>query len=125
MMDRPIGLMVIVIILSVVTKVYWLAILVGIAALLVAIASIEIKRPSPVPSGGKEEEILTPVIVQDVGEPPYLYPPNFDLKLKPNESLMPLYDIAAGSFGKLFRAIYRTARGDSLRNLSPKKVKWR
>jgi len=124
-MDKPIGLMIIIIVLSVVTKVYWLAMMVGIAALLMAIASIEIRRPSPVPAGGKEEEILTPVIVQDVGEPPYLYPPNFDLKVKPKESLMPAYDIGSQALGKLFRIIYRTARGDRMQKLGRGKVKWR
>jgi hypothetical protein len=64
----------------------WLATLVGIGLVLMLLpAALPRGRPAPVPAGKPQpEEVLTPVIVQDVGEAPYLYPPDFRLKLKPD-----------------------------------------
>jgi hypothetical protein len=116
--------MVIVIVLSIWLKLYWLAALVAAVMGILFVSAIEVKRPSPVPAGGKGEEIITPVIVQDIGEPPYLYPPNFDLKFNPEESLMPRYYIASLGFAALARTIIRTARGDKHRPLKNSKVQW-
>ncbi|MCD4740347.1 hypothetical protein K8R43_04095 [archaeon] len=129
-MDKPIGLMIVVALLAFFLKLEWLAMVMIIGILLILVASIELRRPSPVPAGGRKEEILTPVVVQDLGEPPYLYPPNFELKYNPNESLMPLYDIAGQSLGSLVRFFVRAARGDPQAYRSGKgkvgrKVKWR
>lgn len=117
--------MILVAALAVYMGIYWIAGVMALGVVLIAVASVDWSRPSPAPGGGKEEEIITPVVVQDIGEPPYLYPPNFELRVKPNESLMPGYDIAAGSLGKLFRVAVRTIRGDRYSRLPVKKVRWR
>ena len=60
----------------------WLAAIAGIVIFLIFLGETKTKRPAP--SGGKnkkEEEVLTPVIVTDEGEPPWLYPPKFKLKV--------------------------------------------
>ena len=124
-MDRPVGLMILIAVLSAVLELYWLVAVMAVGIVLIMIASIEMRKPVAVPAGGREEEVLTPVVVQDIGEPPYLYPPNFDLKVNPNENLMPLYEMASKQLGKLVRTGIRTARGDRYRKLKPSKVKWR
>lgn len=61
----------------------WLVILIAIVLFLIMIGSI--KRESPqtvaVPKG---EDILYPVIYEDVGEPPYLYPEHMEIKVMPD-----------------------------------------
>jgi hypothetical protein len=108
-------LLLVVLLLALHLNMEWLAILVGVGAVMALVASIEIPSPQPVPMGGKKkEEILTPVVVQDVGEPPYLYPPNFDLRVA-QYSQMPWWFFAARAFGKAVRGPIRAARGDPMR----------
>lgn len=129
-MERPVGLMILIAILAVWLDIAWLAGVMVVGIILILIASIEIRKPSPVPAGGGGKEILTPVVIQDIGEPPYLYPPNFDLKYNPKESLMPNYMIGGQALGSLVRMVVRTVKGDTYSyrggGKSPiKKPKWR
>ena len=118
-MDGKTVLMIVVLLLSLYLKMYWLAALLGVVAFFMIVTSIEISTPQPAPAGGKEEEILTPVVVQDVGEPPYLYPPNFDLKLKPREKIGPWFWVAAFAMGRAFRSGVKAVRGDKLARKKP------
>ncbi len=123
-MDQPIGLMLIIAVLAIWLQQYWLAGVMAVVLGLVLVSNIEIRRPVAAPAGGREEEILTPVVVQDIGEPPYLYPPNFDLKLSQTEKLLPRHYVASRAFGKFARVIIRTARGDKHAYLKKKKVRF-
>lgn len=120
-MERPIGLMLLIAVMAVFLDIYWLAGIMVVGIVLIVIATFEPKRA--VPAGGKDEQVLTPVVMQDIGEPPYLYPPNFSMKINPSDSLMPHYDIAGQSASKLFRLFHRTAKGSPYQ--SRKKVRWR
>ncbi len=81
---HPIGLAMGICVISVWLGMGWLAWLMGIASALMVLSTIRFSRPRPVPQGGPKEpeEVLTPVVYQDVGEAPYLYPPNYSLKIK-------------------------------------------
>ena len=82
---KPFALMLVVLVLSLYLDMQWLSIFIAIVGFLMVLSSVRLPSRKPVPQGAPEkEEILTPVIVQDVGEAPYLYPPDFRLKLKPD-----------------------------------------
>lgn len=95
----------------------WLAILVGIGAFFVILSTIEIHRPTPVPQAAmkqEKEEVLTPVIVQDVGEAPYLYPPDFRLKVKPNWSANDMWENAGWGGALAVRGLMSIFAGQGL-----------
>ena len=90
----------------------WLAWLMGIASAFMVLATIRIPRPKPQAAGPKEpEEVLTPVVVQDVGEPPYLYPPNFDMKINSKWTSEPWWERVVAGFGSGWKSIYRHTFG--------------
>jgi hypothetical protein len=113
MENRPVLLLVFVIVLSVYLKLTWLAWLLGIVALFMLMSVVKLPRlvaKKATPQGGKEEEILTPVVVTDVGPPPFLYPPDFRMKIAPRWGSTTMYEdaaaglgAAAGLFGRLFK----------------------
>lgn len=115
--ERPIGLMAFVAFLAMYLGLTWLAILVGIGAFFVLLSTIKIRKPEPVSQAAppKQEEVLTPVIVQDVGEAPYLYPPDFRLKFKPNWSANDMWEDAAGGMAVAASAIKGLLGGNKLR----------
>lgn len=85
--EHPIGLAVGVCVIAIWLNMGWLAWLMGIAAALMVLSTIRIHHtpcefPGAAAGPPEKEEVLTPVVVQDVGEPPYLYPPTFRLKIK-------------------------------------------
>ena len=59
----------------------WLAILLVIVLFFVALGSMQKSAPAPAPKA--PQEILYPVIYEDVGESPYLYHPNTKLEVTP------------------------------------------
>lgn len=101
--QQPVFLMVTVLALSLYMGMNWLAWLIGVVGLLMIVSQMELgKAPEPVPQGSaqEEEEILTPVIVRDTGEAPYLYPPDFRIKIKPNWYAPNFIEEGAGAIGK-------------------------
>lgn len=69
-------------------------------------------------SGGKNktptsasEEVIYPVIYEDVGEPPYLYPPGMKINLKPDWEPWPQWHYGATGLGNLARSITNLLRG--------------
>ena len=115
--ERPIGLMAFVAFLAIYLGLTWLAILVGIGAFFVLLSTVRLHRPEPVSQGGvqKQEEILSPVIVQDVGESPYLYPPDFRLKIKPNWDANDMWEDAGWGIGMLARSLFHLGTGSKLK----------
>lgn len=80
---QPMGLAIGICLIAVWLGMGWLAWLMGIASALMVLSTIRWTRPVPQGGAPKEpEEVLTPVVYQDVGEAPYLYPPNYNLKIK-------------------------------------------
>ena len=104
---RPFGLMLVVMVLALYLKMDWLAGLVAVVGFLMVLSAAHASMPKPVPRGApQQEEVLTPVIVQDVGEAPYLYPPDFRLKLKPNWRANNYYEWAGSGIGRGMRGLY-------------------
>ena len=95
----------------------WLSALIAAVVLLLIIANIKLpERPRPVPAGAAEkEEVLTPVIVQDTGEAPYLYPPSFRLKMKPNWRANYIWENAAMGLGFGLLGLMKGGRGDKMK----------
>lgn len=64
-------------------EIAWLVTLLAIALFLFAITSIKREEPKivAVPKGG--EDVIYPVIYEDTGEPPYLYPKSMKVKVIP------------------------------------------
>ncbi len=60
----------------------WLVILLAVALFFMVLPS---KKEPAKKSSGAPKEVLHPVIYEDVGEPPYLYPPKFEIKVFPEE----------------------------------------
>ena len=116
--EQPIGLAIGLCLVAVWLGMGWLAWLMGIASCLMVLSNMKFQNaPSrAAPSGGpqKEEEILTPVVVQDVGEPPYLYPPDFRLKIKTPWHSHSWWEEVAWQVGKAFRIGYRVTTGGPL-----------
>ena len=115
--ERPIGLMAFVAFLAIYLGLTWLAILVGIGAFFVLLSTVNFHRPEPVSQAApaKQEEILSPVIVQEVGESPYLYPPDFRLKIKPNWNANDMWEDAGWGIGMLARSLLHLGRGSKLK----------
>ncbi len=116
--QRPVGLLAFVLILAMYLNLTWLAILVGIGAVFIILSTVSIHTPQPVAQAAppqKEEEILTPVIVQDTGEAPYLYPPDFRLKIQPNWNANNFFEDASGGVGLMHRMFRSVMMGRALR----------
>ena len=64
-------------------EIAWLVTLLAIALFLFAITSIKREKPKivSVPKGGGD--VIYPVIYEDTGEPPYLYPEKMKVKVIP------------------------------------------
>ncbi len=77
---KVVGLLLIVLGLAVMKGLVWLE-GASILVLILWFIAESTERPKAPSGGGKKEEILTPVIVTDVGEPPLLYPKNFKMKV--------------------------------------------
>ena len=113
MEEKPVLLLVFVVALSLYLKLTWLAWLLALVAVFMLLSTMKFPRlvaKKAVPQGGKEEEILTPVVVTDVGPPPFLYPPDFRMKIAPNWGSTSFYEdaalgmgAAAGMFSRLFK----------------------
>jgi len=114
--ERPIGLMAFVLVLAIYLHLSWLAILIGIGAFFIALSTVKIHQPQPVAEAKpKEEEVLTPVIVQDVGEAPYLYPPDFRLKVKPNWNANGMWEDAGWGLAMAARSLMHIFTGSKLK----------
>lgn len=114
--ERPIGLMAFVLVLAIYLHLAWLAILIGIGAFFIVLSTVKIHNPKPVAQAKpKEEEVLTPVIVQDVGEAPYLYPPDFRLKVKPNWSANNMWEDAGWGMALAARSLMHLFTGSRLK----------
>ncbi len=115
--DRPVGLMAFVLVLAMYLGITWLAILVGVGAVFIFLSTVDLRRPQPVASAApakKEEEILSPVVVQDVGNSPYLYPPDFRLKVKPDWKAKNFLESSSMGAAFGFRALHNIFSGRSL-----------
>lgn len=94
----------------------WLALAIG---LVVVLAFIGDRKPVPektaAPAGGKEEEeVLTPVVVTDAGEPPYLYPPKMIVKVNPTWGSTNFFEEAAMGMGGLVNFLSKATTGKTL-----------
>jgi len=115
-MQRPVGLMAVVLGLALYLNLTWLAMLVGAGAVFMVLSTVQLHKPVPVAQAApkKEEEILSPVIVQDVGEAPYLYPPDFRLKVKPDWEANNMFENFAWGLGKMSAGIGAITMGRHL-----------
>jgi hypothetical protein len=114
--EQPIGLAIGLCLVAVWLGMGWLAWLMGIASCLMVLSNMKFYHApaKAAPAGAaKEEEILTPVIVQDVGEPPYLYPPNFRLRIKTPWRSYSWWEEVAAMAGRGFRAAFRLSQPES------------
>lgn len=113
-----------VLVLAIYLRITWLAALVGVGALFIVMSTVQLRRPQPVAQAAaapRQEEILTPVIVQDVGEAPYLYPPDFRLKIKPTWNSNNMYENMGWGAAMAFRSVFRVLGGDKFqRGVGPK-----
>ena len=111
--ERPVGLMAVVLALALYLNLTWLATLVGVGAVFMVLSTVSFHTPKPVAQAApkKEEEVLSPVIVQDVGEAPYLYPPDFRLKVKPNWNANNMFENFAWGAGNLANMVSYMASG--------------
>ncbi|MFC2174430.1 hypothetical protein ACFLQ2_00985 [archaeon] len=115
--QRPVGLMAFVLLLAIYLDLTWLAALVGAGAFFVILSTVNFSRPMPVAQAAppqKEEEVLTPVVVQDTGEAPYLYPPDFRLKVRPNWPANTFFENASGGLGLAHRGLHSMMGGRPL-----------
>ena len=64
----------------------------------------------------KNEEILTPVIVTDVGEPPLLYPEKFKLKVWTKGKASPGWKDAVKASASFTHMLYRAFTGKSIKS---------
>lgn len=83
----------------------WLIMLIAGVMVLMAIANMPVKKKQAVPTGKKEKDIIYPVIYEDVGEPPYLYPEKFDVKIYPGEEsgAWTMWQNALKAIGNIFK----------------------
>lgn len=90
----------------------WLVTLLAIVLFLFAIASIKREKPKTVavPKGG--EDVIHPVIYENTGEPPYLYPKSMKVKVIPEwyggESM---WENAIYGMGNIFKSGIRWLTG--------------
>ncbi len=114
--EKPIGLMAFVLVLAIYLHLTWLVALIGVGAFFVVLSAVGIHHPKPVASAKpQEEEVLTPVIVQDVGEAPYLYPPDFRLKLKPNWNANNMWEDAGWGLALAAKSLMHIFTGSKLK----------
>ena len=114
--EKPIGLMAFVLVLAIYLHLTWLVILIGIGAFFIILSTVRIHKPRPVAEAKpKEEEVLTPVIVQDVGEAPYLYPPDFRLKVNPNWNANNMFEDASGGLAMAASSLMHIFTGSKLK----------
>jgi len=79
----------------------WLTWLLVLFLFLVVLGSASAeKKPTPRTA---PEEIIYPVIYEDVGEPPWLYHPKTKIEVKPDWTPMPIWSVAAGGMASLFK----------------------
>ncbi len=101
---KAVLLMVIVILIALHLNMHWLALLLGVVSFFMAISMISTQKKEEkeaAPAGEEEEQVLTPVVVQDVGEPPDLYPPSFKLKVSDQYKGKAWFEIAVGTFANI------------------------
>lgn len=98
-----------------------LAAMLGVATFFILLTAIKIPRaavaPQAVPTGGagpQNEEILTPVVVTDTGETPYLYPPSFRMKIFPRWGGETLFEWASMGLGSALGMGTKMIRGDRI-----------
>jgi hypothetical protein len=90
-------------------KLEWLVMLLVIFLFLMVLGSAggaAAKAPAK-----KPEEIIYPVIYEDVGESPFLYPPGMKIEVNPNWKPGPLWKSAADGASAIFKAGIGLARG--------------
>lgn len=99
--------------MAVYLKLDWLLALVGVVLLFAALGSASKPKPVPVPAGAGEE-VLVPV-VEDVGPVPWLYPPKFDIKVKPDwrsDSMNEQFSATVGNMLRIGQFAVKKARGE-------------
>jgi len=92
-------------------KMIWLASILSAVGFLMIVSSLTQKPPEKAPAPTTPQEVLTPVIVQDTGKPPYLYPPSMKIKLNPQWSSNSMWEWAGGGLGAAANIVTRTLGG--------------
>jgi len=88
----------------------WLTVFLVIFLFLVAIGSMGgEKKRAPVSKG--PEEVIYPVIYEDVGDSPWLYHPNTKIEVNPEWEPLTQSSRAMTGMGGIFRAIANLIRG--------------
>ncbi|GEM_PF-4306337 len=117
-MDKWVSILMLgILVLSLYKGMTWLAGAIGIVIVLAFIG--ERPRKPVAPAGGaaqakEEEEVLTPVIVTDAGEPPYLYPPKMIVKVNPKWGSFNFFENAALGIAGFLNLVSKTATGKRL-----------
>ncbi|MEM0372696.1 MAG: hypothetical protein QXO69_02545 [archaeon] len=105
MSPRVLLLMLVCLLIAFYLKMGWLITLICAALVILAIASmLPAKKPAKKPAPKGEQEIIYPVIYEDTGEPPYLFPQKFQVKAYPEEKggTWPMWASASKAVGSMF-----------------------
>ena len=89
----------------------WLVQLLALTLFLIGISTIKREKPKTV-EVPKERDIIYPVIYEDVGEPPWLYPEKMKIKVHPDTGgYTNAMEDAIGGVGNIFKAGIRLISG--------------
>ena len=89
----------------------WLASMLAGVGFLMVMSSLMQRPAEKAPAPGQPQEVLSPVIVQDTGTPPYLYPPDFRIKINPQWSANNMWEWASYGLGSAFGTAKRALGG--------------
>ena len=98
------------IIISFYLNLEWLTIFLVIFLFLVAIGSMGGEKKKA-PSQKAPEEVIYPVIYEDVGESPWLYHPNTKIEVNPEWRPAKQWENAASGMAGIFRAVGNLLKG--------------
>ncbi|NYZ80123.1 hypothetical protein H0N95_02630 [Candidatus Micrarchaeota archaeon] len=104
MSSRVLLLMLICLLIAFYLKMSWLMTLICGALVILGIASIEPKKTAKKPAPKGEQEIIYPVIYEDTGDAPYLFPEKFEVKAYPGAKggTWPMWSSASKAVGSMF-----------------------
>ncbi len=87
----------------------WLAILLSVFLFFVVLGSMSKEQKKPVARG--QEEVIYPVIYEDVGESPWLYHPESKIEVNPEWEPASQWSSAGTGMANIFKAAANLMRG--------------